>query len=317
LEQQLRTWLRAHHGIIGRAEVLQLGGSDHTIRSKLRRGEWDSPYSGVYHHAAAPLTPHGALRAAVLAAGPAAVASHSSAAWLWGLRDHPPPRPELSTPASSQHGCHEASIVIHRSRDLHRARPSERHGIPTTNPLRVLVDLGASPFCEGPDDLAAALDRGLTSKLVTIGGLQQELQHISRRGRPGPGPLRRLLDDRGYLGVAHPSVLESKTLRLFRLCRLPVPDVEFTTGPDGEYRLEFAFPPLKLAVEVDGYVHHFSADHARRDNARRNQLQRQGWLILVYTWRDVLREPTKVVPEIGETSLALTTLATTEASRPA
>jgi very-short-patch-repair endonuclease len=314
LEQALRTWLRAHHGVISRAEVLQLGGSDHTIRSKRRRGEWDSPYGGVYHHAAAPLTPHGALRAAVVAAGPAAVASHASAAWLWGLRDQPPPRPELSTPASSQYGCHQASLVIHRSRDLHRASVSERHHIPTTNPLRVLVDLGASPFCASPEDLAGALDRGLANKLVTIGGLQHELQHISRKGRPGPGPLRRLLDDRGYLGVAHPSVLESKALRLFRRGRLPVPNVELTTGPDGEYRLDFAFPSLKLAIEVDGYVHHFSPDHARRDNARRNQLQRQGWLILVYTWRDIVREAARVAAEIAETYQALTL---TRVSRPA
>jgi very-short-patch-repair endonuclease len=90
-----------------------------------------------------------------------------------------------------------------------------------------------------------------------------------------------------------------------------------TTGPEGEYRLDFAFPPLKLAIEVDGYVHHFSADHARRDNARRNQLQRQGWLVLVYTWRDVVREPARVSAEIAETYQTLTTLTMGRASRPA
>jgi very-short-patch-repair endonuclease len=300
--------------VISRDEVLQLGGSDHTIRSKRQRGEWDSPFGGVYHHAAAPLTPHGTLRAAVLAAGPAAVASHTSAAWLWGLRDHPPPRPELSAPALSQHGRHEPGLVIHRSHDLHRSSVSQHHRIPTTKPVRVLVDLGASAFCLNSDDLAGALDRGLASKLVTIGALRKELDRVGRQGRRGPGPLRRLLEERGYIGVAHPSVLESKTLRLFRRYHLPVPDVEFTTGAHGEYRLDFAFPALKLAVEVDGYVHHFAPDHARRDHARRNQLLRQGWLILVYTWLDVVREPARVAAEIAETYQALMV---TRASRPA
>jgi very-short-patch-repair endonuclease len=233
------------------------------------------------------------------------VASHTSAAWLWGLQDQLPPRPELSAPASSQHGRHEAGLVIHRSYDLHRSSVSEHHRIPTTNPVRVLVDLGASAFCLNPHDLAGALDRALASKLVTIGGLRKELDRVGRQGRRGPGPLRRVLEDRGYIGVAHPSVLESKTLRLFRRCHLPVPDVEFTTGAQGEYRLDFAFPAFKLAVEVDGYVHHFSPDHVRRDHARRNQLQRQGWLILIYTWLDVVREPARVAAEIAETYQAL------------
>ncbi|HSS08986.1 MAG TPA: DUF559 domain-containing protein [Acidimicrobiales bacterium] len=311
LEHQLRGWLRTHHGVISRAEVLSLGGNDPAIQTKVRRGEWDSAHRGVYRSTAAPPTPHQALRAALLASGPDAVASHCSAAWLWGLLPNPPPQPELTVPTASQHGRHESGLIIHRYRDLHLATIRERYGIPTTGPLRVLIDLAGSAFAV---NLADVLDRGQARKLITIPGLLKELDGVGRSGRPGPGPLRQLLDDRGYIGVPHPSVLESKTLRLFRRYHLPVPTVEFTAGPDGEYRLDFALGDVKQAVEVDGYVYHFSPDHLQRDHASRNRLQRAGWLILVYTWRDIVREPARVAAEIAETYRALTAK---KASRPA
>ena len=75
--------------------------------------------------------------------------------------------------------------------------------------------------------------------------------------------------------------------------------MEFNTSPDGEYRLDFAFPVIKLAIEVDGYVWHFTPEHLQRDHARRNQLQRDGWVVLVYTWRDITADPARVVREIA------------------
>jgi hypothetical protein len=149
-------------------------------------------------------------------------------------------------------------------------------------------------------ELADAVDRGIARKLVTIVGILAELDRLGRRGRPGPGALRRLLKQRGFIGVPHPSVLESKTQRLFLTRRLPLPDCELVAGKEGEYRLDFAYPALKLAIEVDGYIWHFSPEHTRRDNARRNALTLQGWQILVYTWREITQEPARVAREIAE-----------------
>jgi very-short-patch-repair endonuclease len=146
-------------------------------------------------------------------------------------------------------------------------------------------------------------------------GLAAELQRIGRRGRPGVAPLRRLLCDRGLVGAPHPSVLESKLLRLFRANRLPTPAVELVTGLDGEYRLDTAYVDLLLAIEVDGYAWHFTPEHHRRDLARRNRLQAEGWRILVYTWRDVVGDGARVAAEIAALYAALTVAAV--ASRPA
>jgi hypothetical protein len=40
---------------------------------------------------------------------------------------------------------------------------------------------------------------------------------------------------------------------------------------------------------------------AQRDHFRRNQLQRNGWVVLVYTWRDVVNESSRVGREIADT----------------
>jgi very-short-patch-repair endonuclease len=47
----------------------------------------------------------------------------------------------------------------------------------------------------------------------------------------------------------------------------------------GRYRLDFAFPDVKMGLEVDGW-HHRSPEGAARDAERDSWLRSQGWLIL-------------------------------------
>jgi hypothetical protein len=44
-------------------------------------------------------------------------------------------------------------------------------------------------------------------------------------------------------------------------------------------------PPV--AMEVDGYTHHWSPEAKAHDEARRNQLRLDGIFLLVYTWIDI------------------------------
>jgi hypothetical protein len=287
--------MKDHHAVISRREALKLGASDACVRAKVITGEWEEVYRGVYRDAASPKTDHQTLRAACALTAPVGVASHQSAAWLWGMTDRLPQRPVVTVPYPHHHGIRTGVVVAHRSRDLDAASVREWRRIPTTDPLRTLVDLASTVT---PQALADAVDRALAKQLASIPALLGELNRLGRRGRPGAGALRRLLKERGFIGVPHPSVLESKTRRLFDQFRLPVPDCEFVTE-EGAYRLDFAYPTLKLAIEVDGYVWHFSPEHRRRDNARRNALRLQGWQIYVYNWKEITQEPARVAAEIA------------------
>lgn len=47
----------------------------------------------------------------------------------------------------------------------------------------------------------------------------------------------------------------------------------------GRYRLDFAFPALQIAIEIDGW-HHRSPEGAARDAERDSWLRSQGWIVL-------------------------------------
>jgi hypothetical protein len=297
IDKKLRDWLRTHHGVIGQSEARQLGATEGLVRAKLAMGEWEEVHRSVYRDAASAKTDHQRLRAACVLTAPVGVASHRSAAWLWGMRDRPPGTPELTVPHGCHHGERTKGVVVHRSRDLDRSSVRQWEGLPVTTPLRTLVDLGALVT---PQQLADAVDRALAKQLITIPRLLDEVNRLGRRGRRGAGALRQLLKDRGFIGVPHPSVLESKALRIFGRYRLPIPECELVVGPDGEYRLDFAYPAIKLAIEVDGYVWHFSPAHKERDETRRNAITLSGWTILVYSWPRITQDPVGVAAEIAE-----------------
>jgi hypothetical protein len=62
--------------------------------------------------------------------------------------------------------------------------------------------------------------------------------------------------------------------------------------------VDFAYPLIKLAIEVDGYVWHFTPEQLRRDHRRRNRLLADGWQTLVFTWIDVTQHPHEVAAQI-------------------
>src|ERR1700722_12146800 len=76
---------RRQHGAISRSEAVADGLSHRQIQQRGASGQWILIYPGAYRPAAHTITPEQQILAAVLSAGPGAVASHQAAAYLWGL----------------------------------------------------------------------------------------------------------------------------------------------------------------------------------------------------------------------------------------
>jgi hypothetical protein len=245
---------------------------------------------GLYALASWPPSPRRRLLAACLATG--GFASHASAAWLWNLLDEEPERPVVSVPngrhpRSSSRGRRPASldVVIHRTRDLPERSLSERHGIPTTNPLRSLVDLaGVSKVAV----LDGAIDVALARRLVNVDALMAEARRLKRKGRRGPAQMIAALERRGFVGAPAPSVLESRALRLLAGAGVNVVNCE-TVVDEGRYRLDIQLDD-GLFIELDGYAYHWSPEHKRHDDARRNRLRLLGVEYLVYDWSAVMTD---------------------------
>ena len=68
--------------------------------------------------------------------------------------------------------------------------------------------------------------------------------------------------------------------------------------PVGPYKIDVAFPELKIAIETDGWAFHSDPDAFRRDRKRQNYLILQGWRVLRFTWLDLVEYPQRVIAEI-------------------
>jgi very-short-patch-repair endonuclease len=183
-------------------------------------------------------------------------------------------------------------VTLHRSLDLAPEFVTIRHGIPVTKPLRLLVDLGAVV----PWHLVSrALEQLVTRRVVTVAGARAARDQLGRRGRSGTGVLGHVLDRRALREVRAESVLEAAFAELCVRFDLPVPEYQYRLIVGGEARrIDFAFPDLKVAIEVDGYAYHREWDAFQDERIRGNALELEGWLVLRFTWEQVIRRPDEV-----------------------
>lgn len=273
----------AQQSLVTRAQALDAGLSVAQIRGRLESGRWERVYRNVYRVTGAGHSELQSLLAAVLAAGDGAVASHRASAWLWGLTDEL--RLEVTVPRRRDPRL-GVEVVVHR-RDLTSERPVIRRGVACTNPLRTVLDLGAV----GHSSLVEqAIDRGISARLFTAAGLDAEVQRSARSGRRGLAHLRRCLERRLADERRAPSELESRMARLVREHGLPLPEREYRLLDLG-YRVDFAWPEVRVCVEVDGFAHHSSWEEFGYDRRRQNELVLAGWTVLRFTWDDVRHRP--------------------------
>ena len=137
-------------------------------------------------------------------------------------------------------------------------------GFPVTQALRTLKDLGF------PDRATReALARGLVRPEEVPGG---------------PAPTR--------------SALERRMLRVIRAAGLPRPLVNHRLGA---YVIDFAWPEHGVLVETDGWATHGYRAAFERDRAGDAQLASRGYVVLRFTWRQIVEEPLRVAATIAAT----------------
>jgi very-short-patch-repair endonuclease len=63
----------------------------------------------------------------------------------------------------------------------------------------------------------------------------------------------------------------------------PVPQLQVWVldGARPKYRLDLAYPLLKIAIEYDGEEHHSTSEQRAADLARRAWLRDRGWIVIV------------------------------------
>ncbi|HKR51407.1 MAG TPA: DUF559 domain-containing protein [Pseudonocardiaceae bacterium] len=64
------------------------------------------------------------------------------------------------------------------------------------------------------------------------------------------------------------------------------------------YLIDLVFPALRVAIEVDGWAGHVTADRFVQDRRRQNAVVNLQWTVLRFTWHDLVGRPDGVLDEI-------------------
>jgi hypothetical protein len=122
---------------ITRQQLLGLGLSRDAIGRRVRKGALYRVHPGVYSVGGPPVTALERAYAAILAAGPNALLSHSSAMTLWGFYKRWDAPFEVTTPCDRR----PKGITVHLSRTLATPDRDRQLGIPVTSPARTTLDI--------------------------------------------------------------------------------------------------------------------------------------------------------------------------------
>lgn len=250
-----------------------------------RAGSLHRLHRGVYAVGHADLSWHGRCLAAVLACSPA-VASHTSAGWLWGLLRSRPGVFHVTT-STRRHAKPLARLHHAKLTDDDRAL---REGVPVTALPRTLLDLATILSAER---LRRVLERCEERQLLDLGPIDALLGRVE--GSPGGGRLRRAL------ALYRPPVfsrsdLELRFLDLVRGAGLPTPSTGFNAAG---YELDVYWRRERFAVELDVYETHGSREAFERDRLRQEELKLAGIEMIRVTGPRLDRESATVIERVA------------------
>ena len=280
-----------HHGLVTLDVARRAGISDSSYYRAVDAGLLEPIYPLVARIVGTPATREQTIMAAVLGAGPGAIASHRTAAELWGV-----PRPDrepidVILPSRARRAT-LPNVIAHRPRDYADLIPVLRRRIPTTNVLRMLCDLGA---CDAAA-LPGAVGHVLASNLATWGALDRAIARHSERGRHGIVAFRNALQDWTIDAKPAASVLELTMRRFLDAFRLPA--AEFHPIIAG-YEVDFRLIGTNIVIECDGWITHgMNRDQFEYDRDRDADLLAAGYTVVRVTYRSIAQRRARTAERI-------------------
>lgn len=241
------------------------------------------PGNGIY---ALPSAHHGRVAAGRLAG----VASHRTAAVHWGWKVKTVPAlPDVTIPTGRKlRASAEGVATVHR-RTLAATEVSDGWA---TTPIRTVIDCCLDlPFDEALSVFDSALRAGLPRRIV-----------VAATAALGPRHRARVLRVAGYATAkaANPfeSVLRAIALGVDNATWEPQHRIRYD---DFYARVDLADEALGIVLEADSFEFHGERAALTRDCERYDELVARGWLVLRFTWEQVMLRPAWVARVIERT----------------
>ena len=277
--------LGQQHGVATSGQLLAIL-SRRALASMLRAGELAAVWPGIYGRG--DIDDDLRLRGLDLRAGEPVAACLGTAAAMHGFN------------TEDDTGLHILDPVGHHLRASEGLYVHRREGAPLTAVSGRLVTESAWTAIEVARDLKrpralATLDAALRSATCTPPQLWAAAER--QAGRRGIVAVRNLI---GLANGLAESPMESRTRLLMVDGGLPEPALQYEiVDRRGRlWRLDFAWPAAKVAVEYDGADWHSDPDALRHDRQKRAALRDLDWTMITLVADDVLRMPGQTVRRI-------------------
>lgn len=268
------------HGLIGRSQALDAGGTRNTIQAMVDAGIWRRAREGVYVVGAPDPSWEQRVMAACLAGGSDVYASHRTAARIHGLVDRSG-RIEVLTDGYRR--VRIPGVLAHRTIHLIPEDTTVVAGIPVTSVVRTLIDLGGR---QTEPMLGRWIDRAIMRGHLDVFALAKRTNELTMPGRERPTALMNALSLRSNGHDPGRSVFEARVIEAMATRRMPeLVRQHPVRRPDGRQAyIDLADPATLTAIELDGWETHGARTAFDADRIRGNELLLLGWHLLRFTW---------------------------------
>jgi Protein of unknown function (DUF559) len=272
------------HGNITRRQLFDVWLNKHHINYRIKIGRLHRVFRGVYSVGTPAITPHQRAAAAVLACGPGAALSHSSAMTLWGFWRHWDTPFEVTVVGDRR----TRGIHVHRSTTLRRRDITTQLGIRVTTPARTLIDMT-------PRLRDSALRRAVKNALNSPWLTEDQLAETLARHPTAPGT-RRIAKLIGRDGTPERAGWEDEFPAFCARYGLPEP---IMGQPFHGYILDALFPVEKVIVELDGWEFHKGKIAFEDDRERDAETLARGHVTIRMTWDRIHERPRREAHRLG------------------
>jgi hypothetical protein len=280
---------RLQLGLVTSDDLDAIGVTRQQRRTMVASGRWERRSRRVLADPCAPRTRHQEVLAGVLDV-PGGVATDATAAWLVGMAGFHPRRPKVLVRRGGNHRPELAEV--HETFWLPDTHRQVVHGVPCVSDARLCFELAS---IVKPQRLRRLVDWQRSNRGLDYGELARVAAELCRRGKPGSAEMRLVVDERmpGYVPPA--SELEAVFRDFCDTYGLPQ-GVRQTNAGGAAWigRVDVAFLPHKVLVELDSRRWHDTSTAFDDDRARTNALVLAGWRVVRITWRMLHDEPDKV-----------------------
>lgn len=289
-DRRLAALSRRQENLFTRDQSLACGLTPRTLARRAATGQLQRVFPCVYLLGYATPTFRQRLRAALLLGGEAALLSHRSAAWVWGLLLDAPGWVDLTVLKGRPAG--QPGLRIHRTGELHPSDRVAHRGLVLTSPVRTVCDLATS-------EPISLVEEALTEAHVHHYLSDRDIAALDDRLKThrGCARVRSLVAAEREHGYSR-SEAERRLRRLLKPSGLPMP--RFNTHVNG-HLVDCHWSQSRVVLEVDGYATHRHRTAFEADRRRDQDHAARGYLVVRVTWRQLTREPARVLVRIAET----------------